>query len=166
MHPEQYLNELEIALHTGMRKGEQFGLTWAQVDLQERRLTLTKTKNGSGRMIPLNAVALEAFKRQKKITGHSTKVFLTGTGKEFGPDAKRTWFDEAVMEAKIHDFSWHCLRHSFCSRLIQNGVSLKAAQELMGHKVLAMTARYAHLAPEHLQSAVEAIAKMQPKMAA
>lgn len=157
-HPEQYLNEFEIALHTGMRKGEQFSLTWAQVDLQERRLTLTKTKNGSGRMIPLNSVAMEAFKRQKKITGHSPKVFLTGSAKEFGPDAKRAWLNEALTAAKIHNFSWHCFRHSFCSRLIQNGVSLKAAQELMGHKVLAMTARYAHLAPEHLQSAVDAIA--------
>jgi len=165
-HLEQYLNEFEISIHTGMQKGEQCSLTWAQIDFKERRLTLIKTKNGSGRMIPLNSVALEALSRKKKITGHSTKVFLTGAGKEFGPDALRHWLNEAVKKAKILDFSWHCLRHSFCSRLIQNGVSLKAAQELMGQKVIAMTARYAHLAPEHLQCAVEAIAQKQPKLAA
>lgn len=66
-YPEQYLNEFEISLHIGMRKGEQFSLTLAQVDLKDRRLTLTRTKNGYGRMIPLNSVALEAFKRQKEI---------------------------------------------------------------------------------------------------
>jgi site-specific recombinase XerD len=49
--------------------------------------------------------------------------------------------DKLLSIARDADFSWRCLRHSFCSRHIQNGVSLKAAQELMGHKVLAMTAR-------------------------
>jgi len=160
--PEQYLNEIEIALHTGMRKSEQFSLDWNQVDLKERRLNLLKTKNGEMRMIPLNSTAVAAFERQKLISGRSPKVFITGAGKPFGPDALRHWFDDAIDEAEVEDFTWHCLRHTFCSRLIQAGVSLKVAQELMGHKTIAMTARYAHLAPGHLQSAVEMIAGIQP----
>jgi site-specific recombinase XerC len=55
------------------------------------------------------------------------------------------------------DFSWHCLRHTFASRLVMAGASLKAVQELMEHKTIQMTARYAHLSPDHLQSAVELI---------
>jgi site-specific recombinase XerD len=41
------------------------------------------------------------------------------------------------------------LRHTFASRLVMSGVNLKTVQELMGHKTIAMTARYAHLAPTH-----------------
>jgi len=62
----------------------------------------------------------------------------------------------------VEDFTWHCLHYSFCSRLIQAGVSLKVAQELIGHKTIVMTARYAHLTPGHLQSAVEMIVGKQP----
>ena len=129
-----------------------------QVDLKEQRLNLLRTKNGEMRMIPLNSTAIAAFERQKLISGRSPKVFITGAGKPFGPDALRHWFDDAIDEAEVEDFTWHCLRHTFCSRLIQAGVSLKVAQELMGHKTIEMTARYAHLSPGHLQDAIEIIA--------
>ena len=64
---------------------------------------------------------------------------------------------DTMLKAQIRNFSWYCLRHTFASRLVMAGVSLKAVQELMGHKTIQMTARYAHLSPGHLQSAVELI---------
>jgi integrase len=67
-----------------------------------------------------------------------------------------------MLKAQIRDFSWHCLRHTFASRLVMAGVALKAVQELMGHKTIQMTARYAHLSPDHLQSAVELISGVKP----
>jgi site-specific recombinase XerD len=57
--------------------------------------------------------------------------------------------------AKIGDMHWHDLRHSFASRLVMSGVDLRTVQELMGHKTIAMTVRYSHLACTHLQEAVE-----------
>jgi site-specific recombinase XerC len=59
----------------------------------------------------------------------------------------RFWFDAAVKEAKLSDFTWHCLRHTFASRLVMAGVDLRTVQELMGLKTIQMTVRYAHLAP-------------------
>ena len=56
-------------------------------------------------------------------------------------------------------FSWHCLRHTFASRLVIAGVDLRTVQELLGHKVIAMTVQYAHLAPEHTLAAVERLNK-------
>jgi site-specific recombinase XerD len=156
-YPERFLNEFEIALHTGMRRSEQFSLAWDQVDLKGKRIQLLKTKNGSGRVIPLNSAALAAFERQFQVSGHAKQVFLADDGKPLIRKPIRRWFEDTMLKAQIKNFSWHCLRHTFASRLVMAGVSLKAVQELMGHKTIQMTARYAHLSPGHLQSAVELI---------
>jgi site-specific recombinase XerD len=62
-----------------------------------------------------------------------------------------------MKDAKILDFRFHDLRHHFASKLIMNGHSLYEVQELLGHSSPIMTQRYAHLAPSHLQSAVESL---------
>jgi len=54
-----------------------------------------------------------------------------------------------------HDLSWHCLRHTFASLLVMAGVDLRTVQELMGHKSIEMTMRYAHLSPAHKLEAVQ-----------
>jgi integrase len=69
--------------------------------------------------------------------------------------ANRHWFQAAVDEAGIRDFRWHDLRHTFASRLAMAGVDLRTIQELMGHKTIQMTCRYAHLTPSHQLAAVE-----------
>ncbi|MGA2675253.1 MAG: site-specific integrase [Terracidiphilus sp.] len=161
-YPERFLNEFEIAVHTGMRRSEQFSLAWSQVDMKGKRIHLLKTKNGSGRVIPLNAAALAAFERQSQVSGHAEMVFLADDGKPLIQKPIRRWFEDTMLKAQIRDFSWHCLRHTFASRLVMAGVSLKAVQELMGHKTIQMTARYAHLSPDHLQSAVELISGAKP----
>ena len=67
----------------------------------------------------------------------------------------REWFANACKEAKIEGVTWHTLRHTFASRLVMARVDLKTLQDLMGHKTLAMTARYSHLSPEHKLKALE-----------
>ena len=69
--------------------------------------------------------------------------------------SNRHWFEEAVADAGLRDFTWHGLRHTFASRLVMEGVDLRTVQELMGHKTIQMTCRYAHLAPAHQLAAVE-----------
>lgn len=154
---DRFLNETEIAVNTGMRRGEQFSIRWSQVDLPGKKLRLLKTKNGSPRTIPLNSIALAAFKRQLKVSAHHTHVFLNDEGEPFANKARRHWFEDALKAAKIREFTWHDQRHTFCSRLAMAGVPLKTIQELAGHKTIQMTARYAHLSPDHLQDAVELI---------
>ena len=72
-----------------------------------------------------------------------------------GAPGPRRWFEPALADAKITGFSWHCLRHTFASRLVMAGVDLRTVQELLGHKAIAMTVRYSHLAPKHTLAAVE-----------
>ena len=74
--------------------------------------------------------------------------------------AGRYWFEKALEEAGIADldFHWHDLRHTFASRLA--GVGIRAIQDALGHKSIAMTVRYSHLAPDFLLNVVE---KLVPK---
>jgi site-specific recombinase XerD len=63
-------------------------------------------------------------------------------------------FATACNKAKIFDLTFHDLRHTFASHLVMAGVDLTTVSRLMGHKSLTMTLRYSHLAPNHLENAV------------
>jgi integrase len=148
-----HMPEFDVALHTGMRKSEQFSLEWSQVSLGRKRIKLEKTKNGSTREIPLNKTCLAVFESMYAKRPHTGRVFLSVRGHDLR--SARTWFETAIAEAKVTNFRWHDLRHTFISRLVMKDVNLRTVQELAGHKTIAMTTRYAHLAPEHNQAAIE-----------
>ncbi|MGO8718459.1 MAG: tyrosine-type recombinase/integrase [Acidobacteriaceae bacterium] len=151
---ETRIADLDIALNTGMRQGEKYGLVWTDVDLIARRVTLRRTKNGSVRHIPLNQTAWSAFQSLwEKSTGEG-RVFINAHGADplLNP---RYWWDAVVVEAKLADFHWHDLRHTFASRCIIAGVDLRTLQQLLGHKTLQMVVRYTHLSQSHELAAVE-----------
>jgi len=131
-----------VALHTGMRRGELCGLVWSRVDFSRGVIQLEKTKAGRRREIPMNRAVYDALSALPK---EGERVF---------PSTYRTAFDHAVTGAKIHDFTFHGLRHTFASWLTMKGRPLKEVSELLGHSSVKMTERYAHLAPERLRDAV------------
>ena len=150
--------QLDVALNTGMRKSEQFSVTWDQVDFAQKYVHLSTTKNGSDRYVSLNSEALRALKALKETHARlnlpaDSTLFVSGQMKPMSDP--REWFAAACEEANIQGVTWHTLRHTFASRLVMAGVDLKTVQELMGHKTIAMTARYAHLSPAHKLSALE-----------
>jgi site-specific recombinase XerD len=159
---ESAFAQLDVALHTGMRKSEQFTATWDQVDLDRGFIYLSMTKNGTDRFVSLNSAALKVLKRLKQrheeleLPQDSTLFHSKRAGLIKNP---RKWFATALEQAGIEDVSWHTLRHTFASRLVMAGVDLKTVQELMGHKTIAMTARYAHLAPTHKLKALEMLVR-------
>jgi site-specific recombinase XerD len=152
-----HLPEFQIALNTGMRPSEQYDVMQDRVDLFGRRVAVPMSKNGKARYIPLNAEALAAFKvlAQRSPNG-SGPVFNNSKGERL--KGYKHWFNQAVREAGLVDFTWYCLRHTFASRLVMAGVDIRTVAELMGHKTIQMTMRYAHLAPEHNLAAVERLA--------
>jgi integrase len=149
----QHIPELDLALNTGLRKGSMYALTWEMVELKGSMLHVPRTKNEEPLHIPLNQAAIAALKVVRGKRKGNEFVFQSArTGDQLMNS--RHWFDDAVEEAGIKDFVWHDLRHTFCSRLRMKGVDLATIAELVGHKSLAMTRRYAHLAPSKLHQVV------------
>ncbi|MGH9487909.1 MAG: tyrosine-type recombinase/integrase [Terriglobales bacterium] len=145
--------EFEIALQTGMRLSEQHGLRRDAINLKAGTLTVPPSKYGEARDIPLNQAARRAVETLQARSGNSEWAMVNDKGERMV--MPRRWFETAVETAKLPKFTWHCLRHTFASRLVMLGVDLRTAQELMGHKDVRMTCRYAHLAPARKLAAVE-----------
>ncbi|MBF0542300.1 MAG: site-specific integrase [Nitrospirae bacterium] len=151
---EPHLRPIVItALNSGMRKGEILNLQWNNIDLQHGFILLEITKNGERREIPINATLRETFNNITRRLDVSYVFFDDKTGKHY-KDVKRS-FSTACRKAKINDFHFHDLRHTFASQLVMAGIDLTTVKELLGHKTLAMTLRYSHLAPEHKVKAVD-----------
>jgi site-specific recombinase XerD len=146
--------EFDIALHTGMRRSEQYGLTWECVDLDKRILTIPRSKHGGTRYVFLNDTAVAAMQVMWRFGSGTGRVFSNGYTSASSCGA-RHWFENCVKDAKLENFTWHCLRHTFASNLVMRGVDIRTVQELLGHKVIQMTLRYAHLAPQHQLAAVQ-----------
>jgi|SRR5208282_1137149 len=156
-----------LALNTGMRRGELLALRWKDIDLVNRTITIREAKSGEGRRIPMNEqgyAALGALRRKSiREGGAGSNVAAFREAPVFGPSAAamvmalKRHFERAVKAAKIEDFRFHDLRHTFASRLAMSNFNLPTIGELLGHKTLAMTARYAHLLPDHLKRAVAAL---------
>jgi site-specific recombinase XerD len=154
-YPE-HLPEFEVALATGMRRSEMYRATWPNVDLEHKVLTVPRSKHGETRHVTLNSTAraMLEFLREKTKASGSEHVFLSMRNNE-PLTGNRHWFEDAVKKAGLKDFTWHCLRHSFGSRLASRGIDLRRIQALMGHKTLSMTVRYTHLSQPDLLAAVE-----------
>jgi len=159
---ESAFAQLDVALHTGMRKSEQFTATWEQVDLERGFIYLSMTKNGTDRFVTLNSAAVAVLRHlheRHKALGLPLTSTLFHSKREGLIKNPRKWFATALEQAKIKGVTWHTLRHTFASRLVMARVDLKTVQELMGHKTIAMTARYAHLAPTHKSQALETLVR-------
>jgi len=137
-----------VALNTGLRRGELMGLTWNRVDLSRGVIRLELTKSGRRREVPMNDDSYQGL----------VSLGPKADGRVFKTRYIQTAYNNAVAAARLDDVNFHTLRHTFASWAVMRGVTLKELQELLGHASLAMTMRYAHLAPEHLRTAVSRLA--------
>ena len=159
-NPDLYLTVI-LAMSTGGRRAEIWGLSWKCVDLKNGFITFEETKNDEPRSVPLTGHALEMMLERSKTRRIETNlVFPSRVDPQKHFNFRRP-FVMALKAAKIEDFRWHDLRHCAASYLVMAGVDMRTVAEILGHKTIQMTQRYAHLSPEHLK---DAVAKMNRKI--
>lgn len=144
-----------VALHTGMRKSEILTLKWDGVNFEQGIITLLDTKNHERRDIPINETVKTIL---REITRRGDYVFSQENGKRFS--SLQHSFETAKKKSGIEDFHFHDLRHCFASHLIMAGEDLNTVAELLGHKGLEMTRRYAHLSPKFKKRAVNILDRL------
>lgn len=149
--PEHQQDLMLFALATGMRQGNIKRLTWEQVDLVRRIVTIEhgETKNGDALGVPLNDLGVQVLRRRQRVGAQSQYVF-TYKGQPLNQVNTKTW-RRGLKRAGITNFRWHDLRHTWASWLRQNDVPTWVLQELGGWKSESMVRRYAHMSVSHLQ---------------
>ena len=162
-----HLRDLIVFLiDTGARMSEALELTWGDVDLDglSTGVRFMRTKSGVPRRVPLTTRVQDTLRRLRKGQGHpSGRVFLfrpNGRSEAVPYKQPHGAWKSALRRAGVDpDLRIHDLRHTFASRLVSRGVPLFDVSKLLGHQTMAMTMRYAHLAPDAYEAA---IAKLEP----
>ena len=142
------------ALFTGMRKGEILSLKWHDCDFERQIIRITNTKNKETRIVPMHNLVKKTMIAMPKHPD-SAYIFHKRNGEPFINVRKS--FDKLLKTCKIVNFRFHDLRHTFASQLAMAGVDLNTIRELLGHKSIQMTLRYAHLSPDHKRRAVDTL---------
>lgn len=157
-----------VALQTGMRLGEILAIQRGDIDKSRRMLRVPKTKSGKPRHVPLNETVfktLEAIPAFVGKGGASPFVFVNReTEKPYAPDSVTSAFRRTVASAGLavsgpDKITFHTLRHTVVSRLVAAGVPDRKIMKLVGHSTQAMVSRYAHLSPDGLWDAAQALAR-------
>lgn len=138
---------LVLAIETGMRRGEILGLKWSDISHNRRVITLTLTKNGSGREVPLSQRAFDTLMdwKARAPVDQSTVFPMT-------PGALEQAWRRLLIRAGIKQLRFHDLRHEGVSRLFERGLNIIEVSSISGHKELRMLKSYTHLSADDLVS--------------
>ncbi len=148
-----------LALSTGARRMEIWGVRWDQVDFPRELIVLHETKNQERRVLPIKGRALEILRERSRVRSlESDLIFPSRKDPKKPMDLRAPW-EEALKQAGIENFRWHDLRHTAASFLAMNGATPGEIAEVLGHKTLQMVKRYSHLSEAHTATVVESMNK-------
>jgi integrase len=153
-----------LSLYTGMRAGEIFKLQWRDIDFKSSLIRIRNPKNDETRSAFITPTIKKIL--QKRSIGETLDYIFTSKDGNRVSEVSNT-FERAVAELGFNDgvedpldkVVFHSLRHTFGSWLAQNGEPLQVISDLLGHKDLKMTRRYAKLSPDQKRDAVLRLAK-------
>jgi integrase len=156
-----------LSLHCGLRAGEIFNLKGQDLDFENKLINISDPKNKESRKAFMTKAVEDTlskrvpkspdayvFKEKKrggnKEKKHSDKIEAISPA--FRKAVNKLGFNEGVIDRR-QMVTFHTLRHTFASWLALQGETILTIKDLLGHKTLAMTTRYAHLMPEHKRQA-------------
>ena len=159
-----------MAMTTGARKGELMKLRWCDVDFKDATGYLGDSKNGTSRELHFAPVVMAELKRFPEI---GTGLIFPSNEKPDQPmDFRKAW-SKALKVAgiseqdilnpngsvKVEKFTFHCLRHGFCSALSDSGKEINQIAKLAGHKSIQTTLRYIHQGRDQKRQIVNELAQ-------
>jgi integrase len=143
-----------LAITTGARKGELTKLRWNNINFDRRTAYVATTKNGQPKVLPLTDSVIKELELFN--TKDSSLIFTSKVKYDVAYCFTKPW-KRALEDADIKDFRFHDLRHSCASYLAQSGASLLEIADVLGHKQISVTKRYAHLCIEHKSSLINRV---------
>ncbi|MFI3157509.1 MAG: site-specific integrase [Methylococcaceae bacterium] len=171
---ESHWNKLYLlvlmAMTTGARRGELMNLRWCDVSFKDNTGYLGDTKNGTSRELHFAPVVMTELKRFQEV---GTGLIFPSDEKPRQPmDFRKAWSKalrvagisaKDILNAdgtvKLEKFTFHCLRHGFCSALSDSGKEINQIAKLAGHKSIQTTMRYIHQGRDQKRLIVDELAQ-------
>jgi len=165
-------NFVIFALFTGCRLDEIINLQWKDIDFAERILTIRnkpnfKTKSGRIRQIPISEKLFELiaeiadFKKENntiRFINPDRYIFCKTSHYKYNKNYISKYFKEILRSLNFNEkYHFHCLRHTFITNLIKNGVNINYVKEIAGHSEISTTMNYIHINIDDLREAVNRI---------
>lgn len=155
-HSSGLVTIVTLALHTGMRKSEILNLEWGDYDVKKHLLTIKHSKNDLTRFIPLSHHASSVLREWGKVRRLDSRLIFPSKNGKTPVNIDRN-FRKAAKDAGLEAFRFHDLRHTTATFLAQAGVDALLIADILGHKTLSMTRRYAHLSEQTKRDALEKV---------
>lgn len=180
---------LILAIATGMRQGEVFGLAWENIDFENSMLTVKQNLQYSSEGLNLDSPKTKGSKRKIKVDGSTIAklkewkqyqqdyassigdlfpnaenlVFTNSFGKPLSAsNFRRGYWRKLSLAAELpEDCTFHCLRHSHATNLLRNGVDIRTVSHRLGHASLHTTMIYLDLLPDSQELAAEKFAELK-----
>ena len=160
-HSVKLYSAVALALSTGGRQLEVWGLKKADVDYKDGFITFRDTKNGDTRTVAVIPAVLERLKELRQENPFDPYVFPPKQRRSSNTKHYKFTkpFNQAVKDAGIENFTWHHLRHCAASFFVMTGTPDMMIMKIMGWRKKEMLGRYAHLRPKNIHEATQEMAE-------
>jgi len=158
---EQWLKEIvEFAVNTGVRIGELVNIEWRDIDFNNNLVRISQKKDFTTKSKKERSIALhdDVFTMLVGMRRKGGYVFSYPNGQKRDPNSVSKCFKGYVRKIGLDErYTFHTLRHTFASHLVQKGVSLYIVSKLLGHSDIKTTQIYSHLAPQTFHDAINVL---------
>ncbi len=142
-----------VALHTGMRLGEILNLRWQDLDFSSGFILVRDSKNGQARQVPMDSMISTVLRSWPRLSDQDIVFTSVMTGGRIVDI--RAGFLNSCKRAGITGLHFHDLRHTFASQFVMAGGDIYILKEILGHKSITNSQRYAHLSPTYKIKAID-----------